>query len=176
MGHLHDHDKAYLVNLRANNILEEVEPSSMDLSNGIIIVACADGDQFEDYYSHIAGIAKDVIQRERVHVLALNGGAFLLSESWPSQKESEVLKNHLHTAVDLKEIHTVVLYGHAPCGAAGKCNFDVPTVLYHLAEAKDVAKSIREDIKVICFLHVDWGEGKKRTYHFSRDKYRAEKK
>jgi len=175
MTQMHECNREYLAKICAEGVLEEVEPASMDLSDGVIMITCADADQFVDYYSHIALISKSVVEKDRTYVLALNGGAFLLSGSWPSQRESEILKSHIEEAVKEKNIQTIILYGHISCGAAGMCGLDVPTALYHLAEAKDVAKSINDNVKVICFLHVDEGSGRKTTYHFSRDKYRAEK-
>lgn len=171
MGHFSVEDRSYLNQLREENILEEVAPQSLDLSNGVIAVVCADGDQFFDYYSHIASLAREQLGRERAHMLALNGGALLLSNEWPDPEEAIVLKRHINVAVDLKNIHTVVLYVHAPCGAAGICHFDAKKVLDLLVQAKENVKLIRGDIKVICFVHVDWGEGKKRTYFLSQGKW-----
>ncbi len=171
MAHLHEEDKNFLNQLRQENILEEVKPKSLDLSNGAIAVVCADGDQFFDYYNHVTSLAKEQLGRERVHIMALNGAALLLSNEWPDKEEGVVLRRHINVAVDLKEIHTIILYVHAPCGAAGICHFDAKKVLDLLVQAKDNVKQIRPDIKVICFVHVDWGEGKKRTYFLSREKW-----
>jgi len=151
--------------------LEEVQPKSLDFSNGVIAVVCADGDQFFDYYTHIVSLAKEQLGRERAHIMALNGGSLLLSNEWPDPEEAVVLKRHINVAVDLKNIHTIALYVHAPCGAAGICHFDVKKVLDLLVQAKENVKKIRDDIKVICFVHVDWGDGKKRTYFLSREKW-----
>lgn len=171
MAHLHEEDKAFLKKLRGEDILEEVEPKSLDLSNGVIAVVCADGDQFFDYYSHIASLAKEQLGRERTHILALNGAALLLANDWPDKEEAIVLKRHISGAVDLKNIHTVLLYTHAPCGAAGVHHMDVRKILDLLTQAKENVKQIRSDIKVICLVHVDWGDGKKRTYFLSREKW-----
>jgi len=171
MGHLHAEDKNFLNQLRRDNVLEEVELKSLDLSNGVIAVVCADGDEFFDYYTHIAGLEKQQLGRERVHILALNGAALLLSNEWPDKEEGLVLRRHINAAVDLKDIHTVVLYTHAPCGAAGMCSMGAQKILDLLIQAKENVKQIRSDIKVICFVHVDWGEGRKRTYFISKKKW-----
>ncbi|MFA6547818.1 MAG: hypothetical protein WCT11_02620 [Candidatus Magasanikbacteria bacterium] len=171
MGHLTDEDKQFLHELREKNILEEVEPNSLSLSHGAIVLTCADGDQFYDYYSHISSITKGQIAKSRVHTFALNGGSILLSSAWPDKEEAVVLKRHINVAVDLKDIHTVILYAHAPCGAAAMCHLNIKTVIDYLMEAKSIIKNLRTDIKVICFMHVDWDGEKKRTYFISRDKW-----
>lgn len=175
MGNLCEQDKKFLLELREFGVLEEVEPSSMDLVDGVIAILCGDGDQFFDVYGHIAGICKGKIGRERIHPLSLNGGALTISGRWPTPEEAVVYKRHVLQTRDprVKGIKTVVLYGHAPCGAAGLCCLSIRQTIEYLVEAKGLIKNLGHDLKVMCFFHVDWeGDGsKKRTYFLSRDKW-----
>ncbi len=175
MGYLTEGDVQILKQLREEGVLSEVSLDSMDLSNGVIMLTCADGDQFESYYSHLAELTKKQLARPRVHTLALNGGALLLSDLWPTKEEGVALERHISAAVDLKKIYTVVLFVHAPCGAAGLCHWTIEQVIDAGVQAKTRIKSLRSDVKVICLIHVDWGHDKKRTYFLSRDKWLARK-
>lgn len=166
-------DRGFLRELRGFGALVEVEPASMDFVDGVIAVLCGDGDQFFDVYGHIAEICRGKIGRERVQTLSHNGGAFTLSTRWPTPEEAIVLRRHILQTVMIKGIKTVVLYGHAPCGAAGLCHLSIRQTIEYLMEAKGVVKSLRDDLRVMCFFHIDWEEdgSKKRTYFLSRDKW-----
>ncbi len=91
-------------------------------------------------------------------------GYFCLRQDW-------ALIGNIGAAIQLKQIKTVVLYVHAPCGAAGLCGMSFRDQLRHLVAAKRRLKKMRafNGVKFPCFVHVDYGLNgggmpKKRTY------------
>lgn len=154
-------------------VLLEVDGHKIDESKGAILVTCADGDQFEDLFTHHANICKQqrCSDHARIHVLSLNGGAKLIAKSSPlhTAGEDRVILNHISGAKALKDINTVVLYAHAPCGAAYSKGISFENVLRLLFEGKDRVKESDKGLHVACFCHVDYGNGKKRTYFASRE-------
>lgn len=159
---------------RACGILQDIDQHRLDQRNGAIIVSCADGDQMHDLFHHHEKIIATATTAPRIHTLALNGGALLLPAASPLHQkfhEDLVLLHHLDVARDLKEINTVVLYAHAPCGAAALYNLNFFQVIRYLIEAKNLLKQGDHDIKVACFCHIDYGDGKKRTYFVSREQF-----
>jgi len=84
---------------------------------------------------------------------------------WMGRRNIQILAN-LWAAIRMKQIKTIVLYIHAPCGAADHCGVSFRDELLHLIKAK---RRIEwwlgyMGIKVACFCHVDYGAGKKKTY------------
>lgn len=90
-------------------------------------------------------------------------------------REDEILLQHIAIARQLKEIDTVVLYAHAPCGAATLHQLSFIHVLETLRRAKIRLKTVDDKIKVACFCHIDYGHDKKRTYFFSTEAFKRAK-
>lgn len=179
MVQLTDIDRAVAEQLRKAQVLLDVFPSQLELARGVIMVACADGDQMPDLFAFETGLFRAADVPPRIHELALNGGALLIAKDSPVRRagaEDEVLLRHIADGRTLKEIGSVMLYAHAPCGAAALARLDLRGVIALLMEAKTRIKQELADLKVACFLHVDWGD-RKRTYFVSRgawDKWQAE--
>lgn len=174
MGHLNTDDRKLALELKRARILTDVEAPELNLDHGVIIVTCADGDQMPDLFSFQTRLFNIRGIHPRVHTLALNGGALLIPEKSPLNKENgedRVLLAHLRDARKLKNIDTIVLYVHAPCGAAGLADLNFMQVMELLLEAKARIKKELPGALVACFCHVDWGENIKRTYFVSRDKW-----
>jgi hypothetical protein len=169
MAHLTDTDRVQIETLREAGCLCDVDRYRIKSDKVTIFVGCADGDQLYDLYRHHCHICCG----SRHHALLLNGGALLLpreSRIHGAKKGGMVLMNHIVTASHLKGIHSVVLYTHAPCGAAGLVKLSFFDVMRYLAEAK-LRLAVRSDLRhltVSCFCHVDYGGGKKRTYYVHR--------
>ena len=174
MSQLTNTDRELILSLRSEKILDDVLGHSLKLDNGVIIVTCSDGDQIPDVFRFQGKIGKDQKSDERIHTIALNGGALDIPENSPisTDGESKVILKHIGQAIELKNINTVILYGHAPCGAAGLCNLSAEQTFDLLIEAKTKVKEVYPQVTVACFYHVDYGQGKKRTYFLSRDKYK----
>ena len=157
---------------RRSGILQDIDAHRIDQSKGAIIVSCADGDQMHDLFHHHEALVQESNCAPRLHTLALNGGALLLPMTSPLNRqfnEDKVLLHHIAVAQKLKEIDTVVLYAHAPCGAAMMHDMSFFQVVQYLMQAKMMLKnSGPAGIKVACFIHIDYGD-KKRTYFVSRE-------
>ena len=166
-------DDHALRSLRRGGVLRDIEQNQLDASNGVILIACGDGDQFHDLFRHKIDIFAAQRDAPRIHALTLNGGALVLSERSPLNKSLPndlVLLDHIRGAIKLKEILTVAIYVHAPCGMAKLHGINFEGTIQLLVEAK---RRIRRelahpDLKVAAFCHVDWEDGK-RTYHVSAD-------
>lgn len=152
-------------------VLGDVEGHRIDESQGVIMVTCADGDQFEDVFHHHSDICRSHRCNTRIHPLSLNGGAKLIAKNSPLQTagEDQVLLNNILGAHKLKGIDTVVLYAHAPCGAAYSNGVSFLEVMQLLFGGKQRVKNLDPSLKVACFCHIDFGDGKKRTYFAKRD-------
>ncbi len=173
-GKLTDDDRTLIKEFLGCGILRDLNAHLIDQSNGAILVTCADGDQMSDLFHHHERIAREGGGTPRLHTLALNGGALLLAPSSPLNRqfhEDEVLLHHITVARQLKDIHTIVLYAHAPCGAAGAFHLTFLQVLEYLMEAKRSLKNGNGKIKVACFCQIDYGTGEKRTYSVSRIRF-----
>lgn len=170
MSQLNLEDKVYLEKLVENKILENVEPFLLDQKDGVIMVACADGDQMPDVFAKQSMFVLKQRPLPRIHTLALNGGALVVPAKCPLNKElpkGQVILDDIRGAMFLKGIKTIILYAHAPCGAAGLCNLNVQKVIDYLFEAKRIIKESFQDVKVACFFHVDWGNNNKQVYFIS---------
>jgi hypothetical protein len=166
-------DASVLRSMRKGGVLRDIQSNRIDAHNGVILVACGDGDQFYDLFSHKAEILAPQRGAPRIHPLTLNGGGLLIPENSPFNKDlphDRVLLTNIAGAMKLKEIYTVALCVHAPCGMARSAGLDFETMIRLLVEAK---RRIRceiqhPELKVAAFCHVDWEDGK-RTYHVSAD-------
>jgi hypothetical protein len=74
---------------------------------------------------------------------------------------------------ELKGIGTIVLYVHAPCGAAHLSGLTLVHQIVYLMRAKERVKEQSNDQIVVCFIHVHHEDGRKCTYFISRDKWLA---
>ncbi len=161
--------------LRDARVLQPVAAHELDERQGVILVSCGDGDHFTDIFTNHQRI--NVVHREasRIHSLSLNGGALLIAEGSPLNGEFRkdlILINDIQVARDLKDIHTVALYVHRPCGAAQMAGLDFLTTIDLLMNAKarlKVELSNTPPLKLACFLHIAFADGSKKTYFVSRE-------
>jgi hypothetical protein len=107
----------------------------------------------------------------RIHVFGWHGGALACAPGSPINRHKQahnVFLNQIADARALKQIDVVVLYAHAPCGAAGLHGVSLTRAFELSISAKIKIKTLNEGIKVVCCFHVDHGNGKKRSYFLSR--------
>lgn len=171
---LSEKDRRILKDLRKNEVLIDIEGHRFsEHSAGHILVFCGDGDQSLDLLNHHIGLMTGQREQCRPHLLALNGGALHLPPCSPVSKngEGKVLRQQIKDAAALKGIQTVVLYSHAPCGAAKAAEIGLLEQLRLLMRAKLFIKKTLPLLEVLCLLHVDNGEGNKRTYFVSRNEW-----
>ena len=175
MAHISENDIKIISAMRKFGVLDDIDPHRLAQEQGIIPIPCADGDQMIDIFQHQLKIALEGGVAPRPHQLSLNGGALLIAEESPLNKELRedlVLLAHIRGAMVLKKIRTVVLYAHAPCGAAGLAGLSFERCIDLLMKAKARVKKEIPGMKVACFCHVD-RKGKKRTYFVSKEKWEA---
>lgn len=176
MAQLDEKSRQLFGQLRAAGVLADVQENLIDLKDGVIMVTCSDGDQMYDMFSQQAKWVEVQRKDPRIHLLALNGGAIHLGPNSPTSREDredKVIEKHIEGAVWLKNIQTVILYTHTPCGLAKMFNLGLYDVLEHLVAGKERLKFKHPELKVACFVHVDREQGLgKRTYFVSRDKWR----
>jgi hypothetical protein len=166
-------DGHVLQSLRKRDVLRDIEGNRLAADNGVILVTCGDGDQFADLFQHKAGMVAGTTGKPRFHTLSLNGGALLIPKGSPFNQDipyDQVLLENIREAVRLKDIFTVAVYVHAPCGKAKSASLDFADVIGLAVDAK---RRIRDEVrvsglKVAAFCHVDWEDGK-RTYHISAE-------
>lgn len=170
-------DSALVRELRRAGVLEDVEEHRLDQSNGIILITCSDGDQFFDIFAHQVKMQTDQRPTDpRIHVFGWHGGALACAVHSPVNKRKHadlVFLDQIRAAREMKNINTVALYAHAPCGAADGNNVSLLEAFDLQVRAKAKIKTLNQGIRVACFFHVDYGNGVKRTYFLSRPKWDA---
>jgi len=93
-------------------------------------------------------------------------------------RQDLVVLANIWGAIKLKNIKTVVMQLHFPCGAAGLCHMTAWEQLDHLVRAKQRLKRVFKQIRVPCFVHVDWPEDegskhRRRTYFVKTSELRS---
>lgn len=160
--------------MRRGEVLRDVQQHQIDARNGVVLVACGDGDQFHDLYRHKTEILAPQRGEPRIHPLILNGGALLIPHDSPFNRDlpnDGVLLQNIAGAIKLKDIRTIAIYVHAPCGMARSAELNFEEIIRLLVAAK---RRIRHELshvdglKVAAFCHIHWEDGK-RTYHVSAD-------
>lgn len=173
MGHLSDKDRQTYARLRKQHILDDVDTHRLDLSAGVILVTCSDGDQILDTISHAMRLFDEQSIKPRIHLIALNGGGLLVSEKSPlvaNKREDLIILEHIAVAQKLKGINTVALYTHAPCGAGTLASLTLEQEIDLLLAAKTRLKETVSGIRAACFCHIDRGDDK-RTYFVSKNRW-----
>lgn len=174
MAKLSGEDRELIRTLRAAGVLRDVDEHRLDQRNGVILVTCADGDQFYDIFRYQCGTQAEQRSDPRIHSLAWNGGALACAPCSPINKRKhadDIFLDQIADARQLKSIDTVALYAHAPCGAAGINHINLLTVIALQMRAKAKVKTLNQGVTVACFFHVDYGNGTKRTYFLSREQW-----
>lgn len=76
----------------------------------------------------------------------------------------------LWLGIEIKKMKVIVLMPHVPCGIAGYYHLDVVQQFLLMIGAKTRLKSMFPDNTVMLLIHVDWGDGNKNTYRFSKER------
>ncbi len=136
---------------------------------GSIVLLCGDGDKsFDKIFKHLIeklGLSK------RVHLEAVNGGAFRLIEDAPipnNQRIHQQLLAELHQSRELKQISNLLLYAHYPCGMAIASGIDLSQTIEYTLQASQLLVRTGWDAKsIVPLFHVDHGT-KLRTYYIEK--------
>ena len=174
------HDKRCINKLIESKLFQRIMTEKLDISNGIIIAPCSDGDQFDDTYKHIASICN--MPTNRIHPVALNGGAILMGNRLPEEQSGhgDCMFENILKASEIKSIKDVFLYGHFPCAIARANSLGVVDQGLSLMEAKKRLKEAATDLRIRCFFHIDMydevegNSHKKRTYFMPKEMWNNE--
>ncbi|MFA6447396.1 MAG: hypothetical protein WCW31_04035 [Patescibacteria group bacterium] len=167
--------------LLSRKILKRVLPDKIppeQARKGMIAVFCPDGDQFADVFGNIAEVCLQHMPWPRIHALTRMGGALVIPDNNPLSRGQygAQLVEDIFLSHSLKDIETIALYAHAPCGAAKMAKLNLAQVLDLLTRAKlqmkDEIKRLKLPLNVICFVHIDRGDEGKRTYFFPVGEWR----
>jgi len=169
----------FLRAMREQRVLSDLAGNKLNYANGAILVACSDGDQMPDIWKIQTDICAGHRHDPRIHTIALNGGALLIPPHSPLSQtlhEDLVLLEHIKNGIIMKEIYTIAIYTHFPCGMATQASVDVRKQIQLLIDAKNLIKLTCPDTKVSCFVQIAWPdsdekEKRKRTYYMSRKKW-----
>lgn len=175
-GQLSTKDRELIKQLRQAEVLQDVEGHRLNQRNGVILVACADGDRFPDVFHYQCEMQAGYRSDPRVHALTWHGGALACAPCSPVNKRKHadgIFLDQIADARTLKDIDVIALYSHAPCGAAAMNNIDLTAAIALQMRAKAKIKTLNQGINVACFFHVDYGNGVKRTYFLCRTKWEA---
>ncbi|MDA1038621.1 MAG: hypothetical protein O2877_02955 [bacterium] len=167
---LTDGDRQLIEALKEANVLQNIDPTKIELSDGAIVVTCSDCDQAPDINRHLHDLAVRYRDGERFHTFRLNGGPILIPDGSPASRygEDKVLVEHIRDGVSMKGLKRVILEAHAPCGMAKAVDQDLTQVIDLMLNGKTKLKEQIPEIEtVFCMLHIDFGN-KKRSYNITR--------
>jgi hypothetical protein len=167
-------DRALIEELRAFGVFQDIDEHRLDQSNGVMLITCSDGDRFPDIFQHQARMQADCRPDPRIHVFAWHGGVLACAPVSPinARKDAHrVFLDQITVARSMKQIDVIPIYAHAPCGAAALNHVGLEQVLTLQFEAKNQIKKENPGIVVFPFFHVDYGDGKCRSYFLSRQKW-----
>jgi hypothetical protein len=169
-------DLSMIRDLRCAGVLQNMDGNKIPDNDGTIVISCADGDRISDILEFHR---KQCDSHECHHPLTLNGGPLLIPRDSPvadkEHPEGPVILKHVVGANKIKNISTIVAYGHWPCGAALASGLSLYQTLELFVKSKDnirqflQAREIKPSV-VACF-HVDYGSGVKRSYFFHRKQW-----
>ena len=175
-GNISEFDRGVISALRDEGVLQDMNGHSLDLGRGVIIIRCPDGDQMLDRIEHDRRVAIEAGVTPRIHLLTCHGGCMVIapdSPLYPGKGIDEFLLTQIAEAEALKEIHVISAEIHLPCGKARSLGLTVLHQIRLQMAAKSRIKLIDPTNKVVCRIHVDYPDGRKRTYFISRAKWLA---
>jgi hypothetical protein len=167
-------DRHYLTELQhgGHDVLKRLKPERLPSPASLCIIACGDGVRRRETTAYIR--AKTNCRCD--HVIALPGGASLLARSsrLSSRPLRKLMLDAVAAAYRLQDTRTVLVTGHAPCGAAYEAGYGVQDIIQHIIEAKQIIRSYADangmQLTPIGLLDVDYGD-QKRTYKIRRESW-----
>lgn len=140
------------------DIAEDFRPQ-----NGILLVACGDGDRFPELFTHLKKFTP------RIHVVAQNGAPWRLTPNFPGNEKHlrhESLLEDILEGVRLKGVHDVVYASHWPCGKAKDCEIPLKKALCYALQSHAILWELLRPRGVTLWpmLHVDRQTQPMRTY------------
>lgn len=176
MGRLTPLDAQIIDELRSVRVLENMNGHALDLGRGVIVIRCPDGDQMLDRIEHDRQVAIEAGVTPRIHLITHHGGCMVAAPNsplYPGLRIDEYVLEQIREAEALKAIHVISAEIHAPCGKAQSCGLTLVHQIVLQMAAKPRIKAVDPTNKVMCRIHVDYPDGRKRTYFISRVKWIA---
>lgn len=173
-GNLTDFDRNVIAILREAGVLQDMNGHSLDLGRGVIIIRCPDGDQMLDRIEHDRRVAIEAGVTPRIHLITHHGGCMVVAPNsplYPGLGIDEYCLEQIREAEMLKQIHVVSAEIHVPCGKAKSLGLSLVDQIVLQMAAKPRIKQVDPTNKVVCCVHVDHPDGRKRTYFISRAKW-----
>ncbi len=169
-----DFDLSVVTTLREAGVLEDMNGHSLDLGRGVIVIRCPDGDQMLDRIEHDRRVAIEAGVTPRIHLLTCHGGCMAIAANsplYPDMGIDRFLLTQIGEAVMLKGIHVISAEIHLPCGKAASLGLTILDQIVLQMSAKPRIKEIDRTNKVVCRVHIDYPDGRKRTYFISRNRW-----
>lgn len=158
--------------LERADVLQVHHGSTLETRNGVILVTCSDGDKILEFLEHVEELIREGGGKFRPHIFAGHGGAMLLAEECPLYRHAdEFLLEQIADAHVMKDIHTVILMVHAPCGAAKKGKIDVIQELAYLVRAERRVNALMPQLNVSSFIDVHYPNGNKKILFVNPDAF-----
>ena len=179
VAHLSVSDMSFIRKWRETSaaVLQDTKGHLLDQTNGIILVTCGDRDRAPEIFKFQALMQAQTSGDPKIHILSWNGGALRLTKRSPTNKHGRSTDrdflDEIHDAISIKNILTVALYIHFPCGKATACGLGFRDCIEFLFKAKERIKMENEGVRVACFCHIDYGNSIQRTYFVSKERYSA---
>lgn len=118
---------------------------------GAILITCGDRDRVT---GHFTG-CQDIVP---IHLIALNGGALLLSDGIDADAQQVVLENCVE-AIQLKNINFIFCLSHFPCGKGELLGMGLRENILANLRAKDFLKRrFGSTVGVLSMVGIDWRE------------------
>ena len=171
-------EKAYFEKLIVDGVLEPIDGRKLEAENGIVGLFCSDPYRREDVIGHKERILLEIFGHKLIFPIMFPGGALRLGVESPANIRGSSLHADMLTGIQtglrVLETTTVALYIHFPCAHAGLCGLDPYTCMRTLFRAKHYVKrkttlppsadGTPTKLRVPCFIHLDWGNGRMETY------------
>lgn len=167
-------DRDVIQILRQASVLEDMNGHNLNLGRGVIVIRCPDGDQMLDRIEHDRRVAIEAGVTPRIHLLTCHGGCMAIASNsplYPGKGIDEFLLTQIAEAEALKEIHVISAEIHVPCGKAASLGLTLVHQIVLQMAAKSRIKAVDPTNKVVCRVHIDYPDGRKRTYFISRAKW-----
>lgn len=169
-------DYELIQDLREKEVLVRIQGEEFRADRGTVPVLCSDGDRMLDVFMHLAQTCSDMNFPVRPHLIAYPGAPILLSRYSPLVLGMSVDRLFIHgikTGPDMKNIKTILIVPHWPCGMAKACNISLMRSLALVMNGKarikkELASLVRD---VVACLHVDYGNGFMHSYHINHERW-----
>jgi hypothetical protein len=156
-------------------VLDDLKGHLLDPQEGLTYVMCGDPDQHPEAYHYNIGEITKAGCSDRVHPPAPLGGALRLAPNSPTNVVTPGYDTNImwdiRTVYEKKGVQTVALYVHAPCAIASMYGMSFQDIIAQAFAAKARIKEEIPGMRVAVFCHIDYQDGRKKSYFVCRSKW-----